>query len=109
MDDDARRQYPRFKKNLVVVMHRPYVERRVETADVSLGGVAIYNVERYYDVEQVVYIELLLEDIPSIYCNARVISVYPHTKDASTYRLNMQFIDMSDADKEKLKNYMENY
>jgi len=106
--DDTGRQYERFKKNLIVKMHRPYTEKRLETADISLGGVALYNAERYYDIRQVVSIEILMEGADSIYCDAIIISVYPHCRDASTYKLSLQFIDMSDANKERLKNYLEN-
>jgi c-di-GMP-binding flagellar brake protein YcgR len=107
MGDDARREHRRFKKNLAVVIHRPYLEKRVEASDISLGGVALHNLERYYSVDETVYIELILEEKDHIYCNARVLSVYPHSKDASTYKLNLQFIDMSDADKEMLKSHIE--
>lgn len=101
--DEERRQYPRFKKTFPVIIHRPYNERQTETADISVGGTAIYNAQKYYDVEQILYIEIVLGEEGSVLCNARVVSVYPHTKDSSTYRINLQFIDMPDADKEKLK------
>lgn len=105
--DMNRREYSRFKKNLRVIIHRPYNERLIETADVGLGGVSINNIQKFYDVEQIVYIELILEGIGSIFCNTRVVSVYPRGKDASTYKLNLQFLDMTDDDKKKLKTYIE--
>ncbi len=106
MDMD-RRQYQRFKKILPVIIHRPYNERQIETVEISMGGTTIYNAQRYYDTEQVLYIEIILEEEDSIFCNARVVSIYPHSKDSPTYKLNLQFIDMPDADKEKLKNCIE--
>lgn len=73
-----------------------------------MGGTTIYNAQRYYDTEQVLYIEIILsEEEDSIFCNARVVSIYPHSKDSPTHKLNLQFLDMSDADKERLKNYIE--
>jgi c-di-GMP-binding flagellar brake protein YcgR len=105
--DMNRRQFPRFKKTLLIIIHRPYNERRTETAEISIGGTTIHNAQRYYDTEQVLYIEIILEEEGSIFCNARVVSIYPHSKDSPTYKVNLQFIDMPDADKEKLKNYIE--
>lgn len=106
MDTD-RRQYPRFKKDVPVIIHRPYSERRTETADISLGGVAIYNAQRYYDIGQELAIEIVLEDEDSVFCSAVVTSVYPRSKDASAYKVNLQFLDIPDADKERLKSFIE--
>lgn len=106
MDGD-RRQCPRFKKTFPVIIHRPYNERQTETADISVGGTAIYNAQKYYDTEQMLHIEIVLGGENSIFCDARVVSIYPRTKDSSTYRINLQFVDMSDDDKEKLKVYIE--
>ena len=106
MDND-RRQYPRFKKNLTVKIHLPYTEMRVKTENISLGGACLCNVERYYYIKQAVYIEILLRDGDSIFCHAGVLSIYPNTKGAVAYKLNVQFTDMSGKDKERLKNYIE--
>lgn len=106
MDSD-RRQYPRFKRSMSVIIHRQYNEKRIETADISLGGAAIYNAQRYYDFGQTLYIEIKLGNNESIFCDARVTSVYPHTKDSPTYQISLQFIDMPESDIEKLKNYIE--
>ena len=107
MNDDVGQQYPRFEKNLVAAIHSPYLEKRVETNEVSLDGLTICNAERYYDDGEILYIELALEKTGSIYCNARVLSIYPHHQGASTYKLSLQFVDMSDVDKEKLRSCME--
>lgn len=102
-----RRKYPRFKKTLPVTIHRPYNEAKTETADISLIGCAIYNAQKYYEIESIIYMEMILPEEDSIFCNARVTSIYPRTKDSQTYQINLEFLDMSDADKEKLRIYLE--
>ena len=103
MTNNARRRYSRFKKDMTVVIHEPYVENRVGVADISLSAAALYNIERYYNAEQILHIEIITTDMGSIYCNASIVSIHPNYKGASTYRINIQFTDMSDADKDKLK------
>ena len=102
-----RRKYPRFKKTIPVIIHSPYKEEKIATSDISLIGCAIPDVEKYYEMEGTIYLELILSEDESIFCNARVASIYPHTKDAQTYQLNLEFLDLSDADKEKLMTYLE--
>ena len=104
---NERREYPRFKKTLPVIIHRPYNETKIETADISLIGSSVSGAQKYYDTESTIYIEIILSESDSIFCNARVTSIYPHTKDAQAYRLGLQFLDMSADDKEKLKTYLE--
>ncbi|MFA5146462.1 MAG: PilZ domain-containing protein [Candidatus Omnitrophota bacterium] len=101
-----RRKYPRFKIVIPAVIHHPYNEH-AETADISLGGVAIYNIQKYYNTEETVGLELILgEESGSVFCNARVASIYPNTKDAEIYKLHLEFLDMSDEDKKKLKDWI---
>lgn len=107
MNNDVEQQHPRFEKSLVAAIHSPYSEKQVEADEVSLDGLTIRDAERYYDDGETLYIELELEEMGSIYCNAEVLSIYPHCQGASTYKLDLKFIDMSDIDREKLKSYME--
>ena len=106
MDID-RRESKRFKKTLPVIIHRPYPEDKIKTADVSMGGVSIVGVQKYYDFGQEIYIEILLPKEDSILCATRLMSICPRSKDAEAYRIGLQFLDMSDEDKEKLKNCIE--
>ncbi|PIU41906.1 MAG: hypothetical protein COS99_02955 [Candidatus Omnitrophica bacterium CG07_land_8_20_14_0_80_42_15] len=97
-----RREYLRVKKILPVIIHRPYFERDVETIDVSLGGIAVCRAQRHYDISTDVYIELVLPEGDSVFCEAKVVWIHPNTKDADSYQLGLQFLDMKQSDKEKL-------
>src|SRR3989338_2030758 len=106
MSDD-RRKYPRFKKAMAVIIHGPYTENKIQAADVSLGGVSIYNSQKYYSEGEQIYLELTLSEDDSIFCDARVVQVYPHTKDAMTYKVDLQFFNMTDDDMKRLKSCLE--
>lgn len=104
---DERRKYPRFRKDLPIVIHHPYNERKISLADVSLGGVAINNAVKYYDIHQLIKLEIILSATLSIFCDARVASITPRSKNAAAYKVDMQFVDMTDKDREKLKTRIE--
>lgn len=103
---DDRRKYPRYKKSLSVVIHSPFTEDRLETATVSLNGLTVYNVQKYCNMEEILRLELVFPKGSSVFCNARVVSVYPQTKEASTYKLGLQFLDMDESGKQILKKYL---
>ena len=98
-----RREYSRFKKALHVIIHNPYAQRDLVTSDISMGGACISNVQKYYSQDQAISLEITLDDGSSIFCEARVVSSYPRTKDAEVYMINLQFMEMPDSDKERLK------
>lgn len=101
-----RRKYPRFKKNLSVVIQSPFTEGRLETASVSLSGFTVNNVQKYCHVEEILSIELVFPKGTSVFCDARIVSVYPQTKEAGAYKLGLEFLNMSKSDKEILKKYL---
>jgi len=65
----------------------------------------INNAQKYYDISQIVYLELVLLGGNSVSCEAKVVWVYPKSKNASTYKLGLQFLNMDASNKEKLKAY----
>lgn len=104
-----RRAEPRLKEHLRMIIHRPYFENKLETSDISMGGLSVNDVHRFYGANDTVHLEIMLSYSGSdpIYCDARAVSVYPSAKESPTRRLNLQFLGMSGRDKEKLKAYLE--
>lgn len=103
-----RRQHSRFKSSIPVIVHRPYTERQAEAVDISVAGGTIIKIQKYYAIGQEIYLELALTPQESVFANARVSSVYPHSKEASAYKITIQFLEMSDPDRSKLESYLKN-
>ena len=104
---NERREYPRYKKTIPIKIHSPVSESRIETLDVSLGGAAIYYTHKFYYNDDIIRIELILLDEESIICEAKVVWIYPRTRDAGLYTLGLEFQEMSERDKERLLAFIE--
>ena len=104
---EERRRYPRLKKSIAIIVHRPYSEGKIEVLNISLVGVSIYGSLKYYNLEDTVFIELILSKGDSIVCNARVVWLYPNAKEAPEHKAGLEFLDMSEGDKEKLRIFLE--
>jgi hypothetical protein len=89
-----------------VIVHSPYPEKRPMVDNITPDSMTICDVERFYGINDKLYIEIIGTG-GSVHSGARVLSVYPNTKGASTYKLSLEFVDMSETDKEKLKSLIE--
>jgi len=106
MDDTIEYRYSNGDNNLSVIVHSPHPEKRLIVDSVTPDSITICDVERFYGVNDKLSIEIIGAG-GSVHSDTRVLSVYPHTKGASTYKLDLEFIDMSVTDKEKLKSLIE--
>lgn len=93
--------------SLTVIVYGPYPEKRPIIDNITPDRITICDVERFYDVNEELRIKIVGTG-GSAHSNVRVLSVYPHTKGAFTYKLNLEFVGMSETDKEKLKSLIKN-
>jgi len=101
--DMEKRAHPRVDKTFPVVIHLPKYEQNIKTINVSIGGAAICHSQKYYRTNQLICLELLISEGNSIITDARIRWISPTSIDAKMYKLGIEFVGMSDADKEKLK------
>ncbi len=103
-----RRRYPRIAAPLFYVPAEPsLLHHRRAAVDVSLGGMRAYADEELA-VGTRLEIELLLDDAVSARCWARIAWVEKLDQGAgAAYDVGLEFIDMSDKDRELLSRLLE--
>ena len=97
-----KRSHKRVKKTIFFrVLSSGFKEQA--SVDVSLGGLLMES-PAFLDIDNTVGLELILPNDQPIYCQGRIAWVYPVTKNAPSYKVGVQFLNLSPREEEKLKN-----
>ena len=99
-----RRAHKRYKKPIFFRITTPKPEE-LESVDISLGGV-LFESRKFYSVNQVLPIEVIIPNKKPVSCEARIAWVYPGIKNEPLYKTGLQFLNLSASDREKLKNFI---
>jgi len=108
-----RRAHKRYKKAVFFRIITPE-PRELTSLDISLGGL-LFESGIFYDVNQTLPLEIIIPNRKPIPCEARVAWVYPVQSQKlrfsgrglnGVYKIGLQFLNLSNRDQEKLKNFI---
>ena len=100
-----RRAKKRTKKSVAFRVPSFGMEEQ-HSVDVCQDGIMAES-SRFYDTNHEFDITLMIPGEEPIRCRARVAWIYPRTKDALSYKIGLEFLELSLAGQEKLKEITE--
>lgn len=75
-----------------------------QVLNISVGGFCI-AVSELHDISDIIDIKLFLLG-ESLYCQGRVVWIYPTSRHADIRRIGLEFLNLSSQDQERLKNML---